>query len=467
MIRWRWLSLAFASLVLLIAAACGDSEATSPTPVAATQTAAPTSASSTTAASSPGATASNPTVAGISKKLGTSSGTPGTVKPPDFDPLPGAKAFFGKVGNAGYRVELPEKWNGDLVLFAHGFRLPGPDLTVSNPPGPLRTLFIGNGAAWAASSYSENFYVPGIGADDTLALLQHFEGQFGKPKHIYLVGESMGGNVVALLMENFPDRFDGALATCGAIGGGEQMDYIVAWAMAGEFTGGVQLPIGGSQSAMTLTLTTKLQGALGTPDRPTDAGKRFISIIRNLTGGPRPFYFEGFKDQYQLNFGLLILDPARESVPVAAATNEGVVYDVDDSLGLSDAQVNQAVRRLPADPKARDAAAHPDTVPTTGKIKHPLLTLHDTGDLFVPISQEVAYRRKAEAAGAGDLLVQRAIRAPGHCKFSEAEYTTAWNDLVAWVRDGKKPAGDDFKGSLEDIGKQFTTPTRPNDPGNR
>ena len=83
----------------------------------------------------------------------------------------------------------------------------------------------------------------------------------------------------------------------------------------------------------------------------------------------------------------------------------------------------------------------------------------------MPISLEVEYRRKAVAAGRGDLLVQRAIRAPGRCQFSDAELTTAWSDLAAWVRDGKKPAGDDLLGDLANIGRTFTNPLRPGDPG--
>ena len=120
---------------------------------------------------------------------------------------------------------------------------------------------------------------------------------------------------------------------------------------------------------------------------------------------------------------------------------------------------------FPSDPAARNAEAHPDAVLTTGKISDPLLTLHNTGDLFVPISMEQDYRKVVEAAGNGDLLVQRAIRAGGHCKFSGEELTTAFADLVAWVKDAKKPAGEDLSGDLRNAGMAFTDPLRPGDPG--
>ena len=83
----------------------------------------------------------------------------------------------------------------------------------------------------------------------------------------------------------------------------------------------------------------------------------------------------------------------------------------------------------------------------------------------MPISQEQYYRKQVEAAGKGDLLVQRAIRSGGHCKFSSQELTTAFEDLVAWVRDGKKPKGEDLMGDLTNAGREFTNPLRPGDPG--
>ena len=37
-----------------------------------------------------------------------------------FDPLPGATALWGIHTRAGYRIEVPDDWNGDLVLLVHG-----------------------------------------------------------------------------------------------------------------------------------------------------------------------------------------------------------------------------------------------------------------------------------------------------------------------------------------------------------
>ena len=131
----------------------------------------------------------------------------------------------------------------------------------------------------------------------------------------------------------------------------------------------------------------------------------------------------------------------------------------------SAAELNSGIARVAANPAYRDPATYPEYADFTGKIQRPLLTLHGTGDLFVPISLEQSYRRTVDAAGAGDLLVQRAIRRAGHCTFSQEERIAAFEDLVKWVEQGQKPAGDNLLGDLTNAGRAFTNPPLPDDPG--
>lgn len=462
------LPLAFVALGLL-ATACGDGGAATAvqerSTVASNQPATPTA----TAGGSPAATASpaaSPAGGGVRTSLGSPAGGAFTQKAPDFEPLPGATADFGTLGGSLYRVEMPADWNGELVLYLHGVRLGTNELSVTSPDRALREAWMAEGYGWAASSYSENGYVPGVGADDTLALLDYVTETYGAPERVYLYGVSMGGHVATLLLEHFPDLFDGGLSVCGAVAGEQQIDYLIAWAMAAEYIAGVRLPDGSGMAAMAAALTGDLRRALGTPDALTAKGAQFLSVARELGGGERPFFLEGFRDTYDLNFGLLLLDPDRAGIPAAAATNDYIEYDIAPGLGIDPDALNDGIRRLAADPAARDAAAHPDGVPTTGRITVPLLTLHNTGDVFVPIWNEQEYADRVEDAGAGDLLVQRAIRAPGHCNFSDSELTTAWEDLRDWVEDGTRPAGEDLRGDLSNAGLEFTNP-RDGDPGGR
>jgi hypothetical protein len=84
---------------------------------------------------------------------------------------------WGVLKGAGYRIEVPANWNRSLVLWAHGFRGEGPELTVDDHP--LRQLLLATGYAWAASSYSANGYNPGQGAEDTHRLTRFFQEKVG------------------------------------------------------------------------------------------------------------------------------------------------------------------------------------------------------------------------------------------------------------------------------------------------
>ncbi len=115
--------------------------------------------------------------------------------------------------------------------------------------------------------------------------------------------------------------------------------------------------------------------------------------------------------------------------------------------------------RVAADPQTFNQGLH--QVPRiSGDIGIPVLTLHNLGDLFVPVLNEVEYVQRVTANGKRDLLVQRAIRGVNHCDFTAAEFSTAFLDLVAWLEFGVKPAGDDFLDPAAvadpDFGCEFT-----------
>jgi pimeloyl-ACP methyl ester carboxylesterase len=387
-----------------------------------------------------------------------------TVADPTFGALAGARAIFGEDHGAAYQIEVPDRWNGDVVYFAHGFRGNVPQLTVTAPP--IRGYLIAHGYAWAASSFSANGYQPGVAARETYALREVFAQKVGQPKHAYLYGQSMGGHAVAYSLEHYPTAYDGALSECGVVSGNQILDYFLSWgALAGYFSG-IDLTRAATDARLFgAALRDSIAPALGKPGALTAKGRAFEDAVEHLSGGPRPFFDEGFAQQFSFNF-LVLLDAAANPGPAnPAAQNADIAYALDAGFGVTSDQLNAAVPRVAANLAFRDPKSYPEFSPETGKIQRPLLTIHGTGDLFVPIALEQTYRRLVDAAGSGDLLVQRAIRSAGHCNFSEQERERAFEDLVAWVTEHKKPAGDDLTGDLTDIGRAFTSPLRPGDPG--
>lgn len=468
-------TIAIAAIALLISA-CEGSGPPPAANVAAATTPEPAATSHVAAATRPEAagTASVSTVASpesvragwVASKMLPVTPVAGkyTVADSKFDPLPGARAIYGNHGGAGYQIEVPDNWNGDVVYYAHGFRGPLPNLTVDPPP--LREYLIGHGYAWAASSFDQNGYAPGAGAADTYALRDVFAAKVGAPRRQYLYGSSMGGNVVTVSLERYPQAYDGAFAECGALTGQGIVDYILSWGVLGGYFSGTDLTGAGVDAKeLANALKRDVAPALGTADNPTQKGAEFASAIENLTGGPRAFFREGFRSQYQLNFLLLLAAVAAPGPSNAVAQNADTVYAVDGGLGLTSDQLNREVPRVEANLQFQDPSLYPEYGAPSGKIQRPLLTLHGTGDLFVPISIEQQYRRAVDAAGAGDLLVQRAIRRPGHCAITAAERERGFADMVSWVETGQKPAGEDLLGDLRDAGRAFTDPISADDPG--
>ncbi len=217
---------------------------------------------------------------------------------PKFDALPGAKAFFGQYDGGLYKVEIPDNWNGELALYAHGFvGNGGPQgslLRVGN--SPIREHLIKEGYAWAASSYRCNGYVPGQGLVDTMALTALFTKFNGgrAPQRTYLTGTSMGGHVTVLGMHQFPTAFAGGLAMCAA--GPELFDFFAATGAAAEVITGVQFTLDSMPADL-----AKMNELLGKPPDYTEKGRQLASVEIDISGGPRPFAMEGLASRFAGN----------------------------------------------------------------------------------------------------------------------------------------------------------------------
>ncbi|MCH8506643.1 MAG: hypothetical protein LAT50_20345, partial [Ectothiorhodospiraceae bacterium] len=151
-----------------------------------------------------------------------------------LDGFDDADRWWGELDGAGYRIEVPDTWNGTLVMYAHGYRGDEPDLTVDIPE--LRPHLLDRGYAWAASSYRANHYDVRSGVEDTNRLARYFREEFGSPDMMtYIIGQSMGGHVAAAAIEeetmeqaNNGYSYDGVLALCGVMGDVELLSEFAA-----------------------------------------------------------------------------------------------------------------------------------------------------------------------------------------------------------------------------------------------
>jgi hypothetical protein len=366
-----------------------------------------------------------------------------------FAAIPGVPTDrqWGVHNNAGYRIEVPHNWNGALVMWAHGYRGTGLELTVDDHP--LRQFLVANGYAWAASSYSRNDYDPAQGAKDTHALTMLFNGKFAKPARTYITGASMGGHVTGIVAEQWPRSYDGAMPICGVLGDYELFDYFLDFNVTAQTLSGVnkQYPFAADYLSVTVPATKAALGPMF-PYALNPSGQNLKALVQMQSGGVRPVFDQGFLFWNGVAgdflFGLGVGDGTLPRSPGVAVQNFDVTYqfDTDPAQSPAESALNAAVQRVTADRQGRNRNGLANVPPTTGNLKIPMLTLHTLGDLFVPFHMEQVYAQRVADRGASHLLVQRATRDFGHCTFTPTELVTTFVDLVSWVEGGVKPAGD-------------------------
>lgn len=394
-----------------------------------------------------------------------------------FDALEGVQIYCGVHKGAAYRIEVPDNWNGDLLMWAHGYRLFYSEfLWVDNPP--FREWLIENGYAWAASSYSANGVNITVGVKDTKTLVEFFKEEIASPEHVYISGESMGGGISVSSIEQWPDIYAGGMPTCGLIAPYKEFDYlwdfyVLSNALA-EHDATFPIPEDFVTSGDYATVVNTLAGAPGYfPYLLNPEGEQLKNAVKMITGGVRPLYDQGFNLWYGLIDELwgfpvmqIMIDFELTGVNGVWVDNWDTIYqfDMDPEITPEEEALNEIIFRIQRDPQAMHPNGLKNIPITTGKIKVPVLTLHGIGDLFVPFSQEQIYAQRVAEKDASDFLVQRAIREIVHCEFTQEEYTTAFSDLVSWVETGSKPTGDDILDpavvSDDYFGCQFTSEDR-------
>lgn len=372
----------------------------------------------------------------------------------------GTDRWAGVLGGAAYRIEVPANWNGRLVMYAHGFRGEGASLTVSDPT--IRRYLIENGYAWAASSYSTNFYDVRAGVEDTNALALAFNQiaaargrPLPPPSRMYITGHSMGGHVTGAAIEDETYatarnkvRYQGAVPMCGVMGDAELFNRFAGMQVTAQALAGVpSYPTDKWSEIEGLVRASLFSTFTAANIVPTAQGAKYLSVVENLTGGDRPLFDQGvlFGRSFQSAYGTFGSDGSVTGILNRNVLDTNALTYVIDGDAPGSTALNTAALKLTAAPDAnrlrRDGLRWIPAI--NGEFRIPVVSIHTLGDLFVPFSMQQVYQQRTAAKGNSNWLVQRAIRGASHCDFTVAEQVTAFEDMVTWAEGGPKPAGDD------------------------
>jgi pimeloyl-ACP methyl ester carboxylesterase len=313
----------------------------------------------------------------------------------------------GDINGARFRIDIPENWNGGLVMYCHGY---SPLPVTYEKPELAKTLvvFLDQGYALAQSGYAAGGWAIQEAETDTENLRRYFVRKYGPVKETYVTGHSMGGFLTMVLMETSPSVYDAGLPLCGPLGAPN-------WFMArGAFDGRVLFDY-------------YFPGALPDPSRVDADFKNTPEVAKRieqlLDSAPekaailrRQNNLKNNKDLGStLSFVTYLLKELQERTGGNPFDNRNVIYTgtPDDNA------LNAGVKRYSADLRA---AAYLRTYYTpTGRISKPMLAVHTSYDPLVPASIPNMYESLVEQAGTAGNFVQQYVKHDGFLAVARME----------------------------------------------
>ena len=373
-----------------------------------------------------------------------------TVCPSDIPA--GTSCMSGKDSQgAYYMIAKPAKWNGTLVLHAHG----GPDLSA---PGPDRasedltrwSIMVKAGYAWAGSTYRQGGVEVRAAAEDTERLRGIFRKHVAQPSRTILHGQSWGAGVAAKGAEMFTEQtvgerpYDGVLLTSGVLGGGTQsydfrtdLRVVYQYLCANhprpsetQYALNLGLPASITMKQADVALRVNECLALNKPAAERTAEQKAkIQTIVNVIKIPESVI------QSHLNWGTMHFQDisVKRTGGASPFGNEGAVY----TGSADDAALNAGVLRYRADPAAYKKFA--DDADPTGKIPVPVLSTKWISDPTAFSELDARFRTVMNQGGSGDRLVQTFTTKGTHSFISDPTYPTLMTALLNWVDTGTKP----------------------------
>lgn len=379
----------------------------------------------------------------------------------------------GSIDGAPYGIALPVAWNGTLILYSHGYIVPG--TTSMKPPlkmDPYVTgWFYAHGYALAASSYSRpTGWAVEQALHDQMALLDFFTRRYGQPKRTIAWGGSMGGLISVALAERYPNRFAGALSVCGNLAGSVATYNVILDAAftfktllapetpfnlvhIADARTNVQLaqrileqaqrtPQGQARLALVAAMMNESgwSDPQGSEPAPSDVATRLANQVAMLQSVGMSFAFgDGRMDIEQRAGG----NPSWNSGVnyaqlLANSRNRDEVQALYQQAGLDLNKDLATLKNAPRIAPDKNALAYlQNNVTLTGKLQVPIVTLHTTGDTEAQVEQERAYADLVHMAGTQEMLHQLFLHRANHCTQTGAELLTGFQVLMHRIETGK------------------------------
>lgn len=401
---------------------------------------------------------------------------------------------FGVIGGANWKAEVPANWNGTLLLWNHGIRLPtSTDRSAEVAPlgtdGSAAAALLAKGYALLGSSFRSQGFAVRDAVNDDLALLADFKAHHpGAVKKTIVWGASLGGLITETLAEEKPTLFAGAAPGCGVIAGALPIaDQTLDTALMVKAILLPTLQVGGYTSdAQAVAAATAVKDGIskllaGSATSTGTAGRVLaIAVLQGLPlktdlySGASTSSFVGAAAQGVITQASAAILNSRDSIKKSGgvvATNVGTSYLSKanaqaiarfEALGLPGSllrsyamTIDSRATRVPASPAAR-AAARLNGAPT-GNVTIPDVTMHTEYDPFVTAGNESIFAQRVAAAKKTANVLQLFVAPPatyadasatgggapygaGHCIFTQGQWLAQLATLESFVAAKSKPS---------------------------
>jgi len=405
-----------------------------------------------------------------------------------------ASQCTGVLDGAKYAIKLPEKWNGTLLLYSHGYRFAAPappsfdpvntnaQVTSTDSDGtgadPLSASLLAAGYALAGSSYKSNGWAAADGVKAGEDLHAQFVKLVGVPKRTYVWGDSLGGLVTELLAEAHPDWVDGAAPMCGVLAGPNynfdvaldvafavkalvdpqlkltgytsQQDASANWQHASAAVQQAAADVAGGGTAKVVFIGSLVDAPTATQtydghDLPSQVKARVEALLTALAFGT--------SGRYELEQRVGGNPSGNADTDYTSRIDAAEATLISTVGGKAEALQQQlaATPRVTADPAAR--SAFDKLGDPTGNLAVPTVTMHTEQDPLVLVQNETVFADRVRAEQRSGQLVQLFIKSPatysettkapygaGHCRFSDGQRRGLVTVLDDWARRSVHPS---------------------------